>query len=102
MSTTLPTPEKQTSVSAEAFELLQVFYEGVDVLVRELAEEIASERGSRLEGDESVIAIEVEDVRKSGERIIDAIHSLLKDGEFSARLQKSIEEMGANLKSHSS
>jgi len=39
----------ESSMSSEAFDLINCFYKGVDILVRELAEQIAKKQGSNAE-----------------------------------------------------
>lgn len=82
------------SMSNDAYELIQCFYDGVDVVVRELAQEIAEERGSFLKDDPNVIAIEVEDVREAGRRVVGSLRDLLKNKKLPAELEQSISQMG--------
>ena len=59
----------ETSMSDEAFGLINEFYDGVDHVIRELAERIAVNDGSRMPDDPGVVAIEVRHVREAGRQI---------------------------------
>lgn len=83
-----------TSMSDEAYDLINCFYDGVDVLVRDLAEQIAVDEKSFLSDDPNVVAIEVRHVREAGRKVIQALRSLLKDGEISPRMEDAISTMG--------
>lgn len=82
-----------SSLSEEAFELINSLYNGVDVVVRELAQEIAAERGSFLESDPGVIAIEEEDVQEAGVRVMNALRVLLRNGELPSEVQHILDGM---------
>ena len=59
----------ETSMSDEAFGLLNEFYDGIDHVIRELAERIAVNEGSRMPDEPGVVAIEVRHVREAGRQI---------------------------------
>lgn len=89
-----PTAEVDSSMSDEAFDLITCFYNGVDVMVRELAEEIAEQEGSRLPDEPNVVAIEVRHVQEAGRRVIEAFRGLLKVGRVPKDLEDAVKGMG--------
>lgn len=85
-------PPRPTSMSEDAFELVHRFYNGVDVVVRELAEQIAIQEGSFLE-DKSTVAIEESHVRDAGLQIMERLRTLLKDGKLPLRASQLVSGM---------
>ncbi len=71
------TGERETAFEDDAFDLLHCFYDGVDVYVRQLAVEIATEQGS-LEDDGRTVVITKEHVQVAGDRAVNALKDLLK------------------------
>lgn len=86
------------SLSNDAYELIQRYYDGVDVVVRTLAEEIAEARGSFLEDEPGVVAIEVEDVQEAGRRVIESLKELLEKKQLPAELENALADMQHRLK----
>lgn len=82
-----------TSMSDEAYDLITSYYNGVDVVVRELAEQIAADDESYLPDDPTILAIEVRHVREAGRRVVESLRKLLKDGELPLRLEQALAEM---------
>jgi hypothetical protein len=91
--------ETRASLSAEAHEAIQCFYDGLDVIVRELAEEIAEARGSYLE-DKKTIAIETQDVKEAGNQVIEALKGLIKQGKLPEQLSAAVENMQGCFNNH--
>ena len=85
----LPRP---TSMSEDAFALIGCFYDGVDVVVRELAELIAIEQGSFL-GDGITVAIEESHVQKAGLQVMERLRTLLKGGKLPPRASSLVSGM---------
>lgn len=83
-----------TSMSDEAYDLITCFYDGVDEIVRELAEQIAADEQSFLPDDPTTLAIEVRHVREAGRQVVDKLRSLLKDGNIPTRMEQAIRGMG--------
>jgi len=78
----------------DAMELITCFYDGLDDIVRDVAEELAVERGSVLEDDPSIVAIEVEDVRQAGDLLLDAIKRMLTERRLPIEIERPLSEMG--------
>lgn len=93
MVTKVVTSERETSMSEEAFELINFFYNGVDILVRELAEQIAVDADSFLSDRPDVVAIEKAHVEEAGRRVMSALQQLLKDGKLRPELSEHFGEM---------
>ena len=62
-------------MSSEAFELINCFYDGVDILVRELAEEIARKEGLTKDG---VLLIERRHVESAGCLVVETLQRLFE------------------------
>ena len=71
------TSERETAIEDDAFDLLHCFYDGVDVYVRQLAVEIAIERGS-FDDDGKTVVITKDHVQIAGNRAVNALKELLK------------------------
>lgn len=84
---------RDTSMSDEAYGLITNFYNGVDVVVRELAEQIAADDESYLPEDPTILAIEVRHVREAGRRVVESLRKLLRNGKMPARLEEALAEM---------
>ncbi|QDU36165.1 hypothetical protein Mal4_04480 [Maioricimonas rarisocia] len=73
-------------MSDDAFELINTFYDGVDIIVRELAEQIAVRENSFLPDAPEVVAIEKRHVQQAGNRVIQHLRSLLDREELPKEL----------------
>lgn len=63
-----------SSLSGEAYDLIDCFYNGVDRIVYEVAESFARKRTGI--GSRDPVVIEAEDVRAAGAQVIEALSSL--------------------------
>ncbi len=77
-------PPRPTSMSNEAYELISSYYDGIDDVIRELAEQIAVEQESFL-GDKKTVAIEESHVRQAGQQVVERLRTLLKGGKLPPR-----------------
>jgi len=85
MTTTLENAEEtETSMSSEAYELINCFYDGIDDAVRTLAERYALEERSI--DSTGVILIEKQHVKKAGCAIVDALKNLIDSDKLPAEL----------------
>jgi hypothetical protein len=82
----------ESSMSVKAWDLITCYYDGIDDVVRDLAEQVALQQGSFLE-DGSTVAVEVEHVREAGRLVIDALRELVQAGKAPPALAKSIDQM---------
>ena len=83
---------RQTMMSDDAFELLHCFYHGVNVYVRDLAEQIAISKCSLVD-DQKTVLITKEHVREAGDMAVAALGKLLKDGQLTPDAKKSLAGM---------
>jgi len=79
-------------MSDDAFELINTFYDGVDVIVRELAEQIAVRENSFLPDQPDVVAIEKRHVQEAGRRVIQHLRSLLDREELPEELSRLLSD----------
>ncbi len=72
-ASTLPTDSgaATSTLSSEAYDLIQCFYDGVDRMVYSVAESIARKRSGV--AAPHVVQIEEEDVRQAGEQVLAAL-----------------------------
>ena len=77
-------------LSDDAYELIECFYDGVDDLVYQLAEEMARKRNPSA----SPVQIEVEDVRAAGEAVVESLKRLFESGEIPDHVKEAIHGMG--------
>ncbi len=77
-------PPRPSSMSNDAYELISCYYDGIDDVVRELAEQIAIEQDSFL-GDKKTVAIEESHVRQAGLQVVERLRTLLKGGKLPPR-----------------
>lgn len=77
-------------MSDEAFELINCFYDGVDVIVRELAEQIAAKDGQTKQG---VLLIEKAHVEQAGWLVLEKLRTLLDDHQIPAEVKERFEGM---------
>jgi len=82
----------ESSMSVKAWDLITCYYDGIDNIVRDLAEQVALQQGSLLD-DGSTVAVEVEHVREAGRLVIDGLRELVKAGKAPPALSKSIDRM---------
>ena len=79
-------------IEEDAFDLLQCFYGGVDVFVRQLAVECA-QRHHSFSDDRQTILITKEHVEEAGKQAVEALKALLKDKQLPPDAKRSIEGM---------
>lgn len=82
----------QSSLSSEAFEMLDCFVAGLDDVVFSLAEQIARERHPGIAHD-APVAVEVEDVKQAARTVIQGVRNAIKGGKLPASFESVVQEM---------
>lgn len=87
-------PTRQSSISAEALERITCYYDGIDDVVRELAEQFAADANSFLPDAPDVVAIELDHVQAAGRYVLGVLRqALAKKGELSREVEASLQAM---------
>jgi hypothetical protein len=82
--------KSETNISSEALDLLGCFVGGLDEIVFAIAAARARERHGN-KGD-SPVQVEVEDIAKAGEEVIQVIRGAIRDKALPATLASAIEQ----------
>lgn len=77
-------------MSSEAFDLINCFYDGIDLVVRELAEQIAAKDSRNKDG---VVLIEKKHVELAGCKIINNLRNLFDNQSLPTDLEEKFQGM---------
>jgi len=83
----------ESSMSSQAMDLITCYYDGVDDIVRDLAEQVAFKQESFLDDGSGMVAVETEHVREAGRLVTEALRDLVSTGKAPPALSRSIDEM---------
>ncbi len=82
-----------SSISNNAYELLDCFAGGVDNLVYDISEKLARERNPAVVASGKPVPIEVEDIQTAGRMVVRALKNLVASGDIPAEVESEIDEM---------
>jgi hypothetical protein len=82
-----------STASSEALELLGCFYNGIDDLVYQIAEDVARAREGASRAADRPVQIEVADVKQAGDKVLAALRDMVKMGTLPADAGPALDAM---------